>query len=83
VSDALSRSFRDVDIATGVANGKLMAFLARHGEILSKHYHGETVRIHCRLPQKYLGRIAPGEATVTPHDADAPEGDAPAVEDVA
>ena len=36
MSDALSRSFRDVDIETGVENGKLMAYLARHGEILSK-----------------------------------------------
>ncbi len=68
VSDALSRSFRDVDVETGVDNGKLMAFLARHGEVLSKHYNGERVSIHCRLPQKFLGRISKDEATVTPHD---------------
>ena len=69
VSDALSRSFRDVDVETGVDNGKLMAFLARHGEVLSKQFNGERVTIHCRLPQKHLGRISADEATVTPHDA--------------
>lgn len=65
VSDALSRSFPDVDVETGVENGKLMAFLARHGEILSKRYNGTRVNIHCRLPGKYLGRIPEDEAVVT------------------
>jgi GTP-binding protein HflX len=58
VSDALSRSFRDVEIETGVGNGRLLAYLAAHGEVLSQSYDGdERVTIHCRLPQKYLGRI--------------------------
>jgi GTP-binding protein HflX len=57
VSDALSRSFRDVDIETGVDNGRLMAYLAAHGEILSRRYEGERVVLHCRIPQDYLGRI--------------------------
>ena len=60
VSDALSRSFRDVDMDMGVDNGKLMAYLARHGEILSRQYHGERVTIHCRIPQKFLGRMSDG-----------------------
>jgi GTP-binding protein HflX len=82
VSDALSRSFQDVDVEMGVENGKLMAFLAAHGEVLSKHYNGERVSIHCRLPQKFLGRISKDEATVTPHHVDvAAEGEA--MEDVA
>lgn len=57
VSDALSRSFRDVDIETGVDNGKLMAYVAAHGEILSRRFNDTTVTIHCRIPQKFLGRI--------------------------
>ncbi len=67
VSDALSRSFRDVDVKTGVGNGKLMAYLAAHGEVLSRQYNGESVTMHCRIPQKYLGRIQDGEAVITPH----------------
>ncbi len=70
VSDALSRTFRDVDVETGVENGKLMAYLAAHGEVLSQTYNGTRVTIHCRLPQKHLGRINPAEADVRPHNGD-------------
>ncbi|MFO7906419.1 MAG: GTPase HflX [Planctomycetota bacterium] len=86
VSDALSRTFPDVDVETGVENGRLMAFLARHGEILSKRYNGLRVNIHCRLPWKYLGRIPEDEAVITSRDgATQPEAssDDGAVEDVA
>jgi GTPase len=56
-SDALSRTFRDVDIETGVENGRLMAYLAAHGEVLSKQFAGDRATLHCRIPQKFLGRI--------------------------
>ncbi len=68
VSDALSRSFRDVDIQISVGNGRLMAYLARHGEILSRQYSGEQVTIHCRLPEKCLGRIAGDAVIVRAHN---------------
>jgi len=64
VSDALSRSFRDVEVEMGVENGRLMAYLARHGEILSRHYQGMRVSVHCRLPQKYLGRVSEPDVTM-------------------
>jgi len=67
ISDALSRSFRNVDIETSVSNGRLMAYLARHGEILSQQYHEERVTIHCRLPQKYLGRIDEDDVHIQDH----------------
>jgi GTP-binding protein HflX len=57
VSDALSRSFLDVDIEMGVENGRLMAYLEAHGEVLSKKYHDARAIVHCRIPQRYLGRI--------------------------
>lgn len=86
VSDALSRSFRDVDVELGVDNGKLMAYLARHGEILSRQFCGERVTMHCRIPQKFLGRVSADGATIRAHDE--PGGmpaaaDAGAIEDVA
>lgn len=67
VSDALSRSFQDVDIEMSVANGKLLAYLAAKGEILSTQYGEDMVKVHCRLPQKYLGKIDPSETIITPH----------------
>lgn len=64
VSEALSRSFRDVEIETGIDNGRLLAYLAAHGEILSKKYLDGRVSVHCRISQRHLGRIEPAEAVV-------------------
>jgi GTP-binding protein HflX len=57
VSEALSRGFQDIDVTTGVGNGKLFAYLSEKGEVLSQTYVGAEVTVHCRLPQKYLGRL--------------------------
>ncbi len=67
VSDALSRLFDDVDIEMGVENGRLMAYLAAHGEILSKRYVDSRVTVHCRLPRQFMGRIDEPGVTVRPH----------------
>ena len=67
VSEALSRSFLDVDVEMGVANGRLMAYLAAHGEILSKQYHDQRVLVHCRVPQRCLGRIKKEPAVIRRH----------------
>ncbi len=66
-SDALSRGFVDGDIEMSTGNGRLMAYLAAHGEVLSKRYHDARVTVHCRLPQRYLGTIGKREIVVRPH----------------
>ncbi|MFW5692842.1 MAG: GTPase HflX [Thermoguttaceae bacterium] len=89
VSDALSRMFHDVDIEMGVENGRLLAYLAAHGEILSKRYVDSRVIVHCRLPRQHLGRIDEAGVTIQPHAGprhrfDAPHPETrPRVEDVA
>ncbi|MEO1065628.1 MAG: GTPase HflX, partial [Actinomycetota bacterium] len=70
VSDALSREFVEVDIETSVGNGRLLAYLAKHGEVLSRTFTDETVTVHCRVPRKYLGRVPAGEAVVSPRESD-------------
>ena len=74
-SDCLGRGFRDVDIETDPGNGRLLAWLGRHGEVLSRHFSADRVTIHCRIPASLLGRIGTDEAIVQPHvaavDADA------------
>ena len=69
VGDALSRSFQDVDIEMSVGNGKLLAYLAAKGEIVSTQYREDVVLVHCRIPQKYLGRIDYDDTIVMPHNA--------------
>ena len=39
--------------------------VADKGEVLSRTYQDETVILHCRIPEKYLGRIDQQEATIS------------------
>ncbi len=73
VSAALSRAFKNVEIETPVGNGKLLAYVAAHGEIISTQFGETRVRVHCRIPQKYLGRIGDSETVIrhwAPAEAD-------------
>ena len=67
VSEELSRSFREVDVEMDVGNGRLMAYLARHGEVLSKRFRDERVTIHCRLPGEFLGKIDDADVVISEH----------------
>jgi GTP-binding protein HflX len=70
VSDALSRNFHDVDIETDVGNGRMLAYLAAHGEVLSRQFHDDRVVVHCRLPGEYLGPIERDPSLlIRPHHA--------------
>ncbi len=69
VSDALSRGFIDVDVDLNVDNGRMMAYLAAHGEILSKQFSDGRMTVHCRIPQHYLGRINEDSVTVRPRNS--------------
>jgi GTP-binding protein HflX len=66
-SEALARRFHDVDVELETGNGRLLAWLDAHGEVLSKRFGEERVTVHCRLPASLLGRISRSEATVRPH----------------
>jgi GTPase len=66
-SDSLGRSFRDLDIETSPGNGRLLAWLGRHGEVLSRHFTADRVTVHCRIPAALVGRIDAAEASVSPH----------------
>lgn len=67
VSDTLSRSFLDLDVETGVGNGRVMALLAEHGEVLSQRFENDRAIIHCRLPQKHLGKLLDPDTHVHRH----------------
>lgn len=85
VSDCLGRGFRDIDVQTDAGNGRLLAWLGRHGEVLSRQFNDDRVTVHCRLPAALLGRIDLAEATVRPHvqPSDQPTSDRIAGTDVA
>ncbi len=85
VSDALSHSFCDVDVETGVENGRLMAYLSAHGDVLSKRCEGLRMIIHCRISEKFLGRITDANTEIRYRDSrDEAKGEPPiAIEDEA
>jgi GTP-binding protein HflX len=79
VSEALSRGFLDLDVQTSVGDGRLMAYLAAHGEVLSKRFDDTQVTIHCRLPQKHLGALRQSGAVIRNHNG---AGERPADPDI-
>ena len=67
VSQALTRDFLDVDVETGVENGRLLAYLAAHGEVLSKRFTDSRVVVHCRIPRHYLAKLHERDTTIREH----------------
>jgi GTP-binding protein HflX len=67
VSDALSRTFLDVDVEMSVENGRAMAYLAAHGEVLSKRFLDSRVVVHCRIPRAWLARMGEDGIVVRSH----------------
>jgi GTP-binding protein HflX len=74
VSQALSHSFLDVDVETRIDNGRLLAMLSSHGEVLSKRYHDDRVTVHCRIPQRAMSHFRGPETTIRPHGAPSSNG---------
>jgi GTP-binding protein HflX len=69
VSDALSQDFLDLEIRFDVSNGRLLAFLAKYGEVLSRTFAGDRAIVHCRLSRKHLGTIREDRSVdVRPYD---------------
>ncbi len=71
VSEALSRNFVNVDVETGVENGRLVAFLSAHGEVLSKRYNEYRVTVNCRLPRKYVDSLGGNDVLISLHQPEA------------
>jgi GTP-binding protein HflX len=67
VSSALSHAFLDVDVETGVENGRLLAQLSSYGEVLSKRYVDSRVIVHCRIPERALGHLRSPDTYIRPH----------------
>ncbi len=86
VSDALSHNFADLDVEMSVSNGRLLAYLAAHGEILNKQFGEDRICVHCRIPKRFLGGLSgedvqvrtrppvtrvPGQVNGHPHNPEA------------
>ncbi len=57
VSEALSTDFLDLEVEFDAGNGRMLAYLSEFGEVLSRTFAEERVTVHCRISQKYIGRL--------------------------
>ncbi|MGL4941798.1 MAG: GTPase HflX [Thermoguttaceae bacterium] len=57
VSDALSSDFASLTLRLPVSNGRVVALIAKEGEIFSKQYTDEEVTIECRIPKHVVGQL--------------------------
>lgn len=64
VVQAFHHQCLEVEVETGVENGRLQAYLAAHGEILSRRFNDSRVVVHCRLPRQHVGQVQTGGTTV-------------------
>lgn len=72
VSDALSQDFLDLEFRFNVGNGRLLAYLAKYGEVISRTFAGDQATVHCRLSRKHLGPLREdSEIEIRPYVASA------------
>ena len=68
VAERLSGGFSEIELETGVGNGRLFAWLTQHAEELDRRYDESAtrVRIRCRLPRAALGGLPMDDVTLSP-----------------
>ena len=54
VRAALSDRALEAEVETGVADGRVLAYLAQHAQIHDRTYDADRVRLHCHLPRRCL-----------------------------
>ena len=57
VSAALSTDFLDLEVQLDAGNGKMLAYLSKYGEVLSRTFVENRVVIHCRISPRHLGKL--------------------------
>ena len=57
VSDVLSKEFLELRVEIPIGNGRIPAYIAEEGEILSREYNSTFAVIHCRVPGYVLGQL--------------------------
>jgi GTP-binding protein HflX len=57
VIEALSEDFAEAEVITASSNGKVLAYLNAHAEIVRQEFQGNQTIIHCHLPRQLLHHI--------------------------
>jgi GTP-binding protein HflX len=54
VRESLHERALDAEVETGVANGRVLAYLAQHAQIRDRTYDDDRVLLNCRIPRRCL-----------------------------
>ncbi len=57
VGQTLSREFLDLEVDVDPADGKLLAHLSAHGEVLSQIADEHLITVHVRIPARAMGEV--------------------------
>jgi GTP-binding protein HflX len=57
IAERMREQYVHLTLESDTGNGKLLAYLSRHGEILGKDYGEESVRLDLRLPAAEVQRV--------------------------
>lgn len=73
-AELLSSGFVEADIETDAGNGRLLAYLAEHADVLDRRYQDSTVILKCRVSRNWLPRLKleSGLSKITIHEDPAP-----------
>ncbi len=66
VGEALGREFLDLDIEVDPGDGKLLAYLAAKGEVVSQEFEPEIVRIRVKMPVAAMGPVRATAVSIRP-----------------
>ncbi|MEM6366409.1 MAG: hypothetical protein AAF745_18430, partial [Planctomycetota bacterium] len=70
VGEALSREFLDLDLQVDPGDGRLLAYLAAKGEIVSQEFHPDVVCIRVKIPVAAMGPVRKSALSITPVGVD-------------
>lgn len=71
VGEALGREFLDVEVDVDHADGRLLAYLAEKGEVLSRDYGEQRITVHVRIPNGAIGQVRRTALAIRPAADDA------------
>ncbi len=66
VGEALGREFLDLDLQVDPSDGRLLAYLAAKGEIVSQEFLPDVVRIRIKMPVAAMGPVRKSALSIIP-----------------
>lgn len=69
VAAALAAEFFDLEVDVDPSDGKLLAYLAAKGEVISQDVSEERIRVHVRMPASAMGEVQRRAKSIQPAQA--------------